>query len=80
MRSTATIGAFDRRRALRLCQGSVLARRRDGARTQMREVLARRRAVLARRSVVLARRCVNDLEEAAVRSTERTAFDRTVDA
>jgi hypothetical protein len=73
--------AFDRSRALRLCQGSVLARRRalcshagsHGARTQKRCARTRARAVLARRSA-------NDLEEAAVRSTARTAFDRTVDA
>jgi hypothetical protein len=80
--------AFDRSRALRLCQGSVLARRRAvlarrralcshagarGARTQKRCARTQARAVLARRSA-------NDLEEAAVRSTARTAFDRTVDA
>jgi hypothetical protein len=61
-------------------QESTASLSRFRARTQARCARTQARAVLARRRAVLARSCANVLEEAAVRSTARIAFDRTVDA
>jgi hypothetical protein len=86
-------GAFDRRRALRLCKGSVLARRRAVlARSKNMAVLCK--CVRSQLGCVRTQHCTASLSEvrartqshaganvlglAAVRSTARTAFDRTV--
>jgi hypothetical protein len=84
-------GAFDRRRALRLCKGSVLARSKNVAvlckcvRPQQRCVRPHNCTaslsegpVLARRRVMSSHAGANVLGLAAVRSTASTAFDRTV--
>jgi hypothetical protein len=66
--STASLSRFRARTQARCARTQARC-----ARTQARCARTQARAVLARRSA-------NDLEEAAVRSTARTAFDRTVDA